>query len=72
MSTRPEGFWSWIKSCYVVKDVPYILEGEQPGIGRNTSPVHDGVGPGHDGSVPPLSRILILIIYGSDCQSLML
>ena len=48
-------------SRYVVKYVAHILEGEQPAIGWSTSPVHDGVSPGLDGSVLPLSRV-----FGSD------
>ena len=31
-------------------------------MGRSTHPVHDGVGPSLDGSVPPLSRILALVV----------
>ena len=30
---------------------------------RSTSPIHDGVGPGLDGSVPPFSRVLILMVW---------
>ena len=32
-------------------------------MGRSTSPIHDGVGPGLDGSVPPFSRVLILMVW---------
>ena len=39
-----------------------ILEGEQPAMGRSTSPIHDGVGAGLDG-IPPLSWILILVVW---------
>ena len=39
----------------VVKDLAHILQGEQPAMGRSTSPIHDGVGSGLDGSIPPLS-----------------
>ena len=44
-------------------DVTHILEGEQPAMGRSTSPIHDGVGPGLDGSIPPFSSILVLVIW---------
>ena len=47
----------------VVKDITHILEGEQPAMGRSTSPIHDGVGPGLDGSIPPLSWILVLVVW---------
>ena len=46
----------------MVKDVTHILESKQTSIGRSTCPVHDGVGPGLDGSVPPHSRILVLVV----------
>ena len=45
----------------MVKDVTHILESEQA-MGRSTCPVHDGVGPGLDGSVPPFSMILVLVL----------
>ena len=41
----------------------YILEGEQPAMGRSTSPIHDGVGPGIDGSILPFNRVLILMVW---------
>ena len=47
----------------VVKDITHILEGKQPEMGRSTSPIHDGVGPGLDGSIPPLSWILVLVVW---------
>ena len=47
----------------VVKDITHILEGEQPVMGRGTSPIHDGIGPGLDGSIPPLSWILVLVVW---------
>ena len=47
----------------VVKDITHILEGEQPAMGRSTSPIHDGVGPGLDGCIPPLSWILVLVVW---------
>ena len=31
-------------------------------MGRGTSPVHDGIGPGLDGSIPPFSLILVLVV----------
>ena len=31
-------------------------------MGRSTCPVHDGVGPALDGSVPQLSKVLVLVI----------
>ena len=30
-------------------------------MGRGTSPIHDGIGPGLDGSMLPLSWILVLV-----------
>ena len=47
----------------VVKDITHILEGEQPAMVRGTSPIHDGVGPILDGSIPPLSWILVLMVW---------
>ena len=44
-------------SRHVVKDVTHILEGQHPATCRSTWPVHDGISPGLDGSVPPLSRV---------------
>ena len=44
-------------------DVTHILEGEQPAMGRSTSTIHDAVGPGLDGSIPPLSWILVLAVW---------
>ena len=44
----------------VIKDITHILEGELPTMGRGTSPIHDGIGPGLDGSIPPFSWILVL------------
>ena len=32
-------------------------------MGRSTSPNHDVVGPGLDGSVSPFSRVLVLVIW---------
>ena len=32
-------------------------------MGRSTSPIDDGVGPGLDGSIPPLSWILVLVVW---------
>ena len=32
-------------------------------MGRSTSSIHDGVGPGPDGSVPLFSRVLILMVW---------
>ena len=32
-------------------------------MGRSTSPIHDGVGPGLDGSIPPLSQSLVLVVW---------
>ena len=46
----------------VVKDVTHILEDEQPGMGRSTSPIDDGVGPGLNGSIPLLSWISVLVV----------
>ena len=46
----------------VVKDITDILEGEQPAMGRGTSPIHDSVDPGLDGSLPPISWILVLMV----------
>ena len=31
-------------------------------MGRGTSPIHDGIGPGLDGSIPPLSWISVLVV----------
>ena len=39
----------------VVKDITHILEGELPAMGSGTSSNCDGIGPGLDGSIPPLS-----------------
>ena len=47
----------------VVKDITHILKGEQPTMGRGTSPIHDSVGPGLDCSIPPLSWILVLVVW---------
>ena len=47
----------------MVKDVTPILQGEQPAMGRSTSPVHDGVGPGLDGSILPFITILVLVVW---------
>ena len=46
----------------VVKDITHILEAEQPAMGRGTSSIHDGVGLGLYGSIPPLSWILVLVV----------
>ena len=46
----------------VVKDIAHILEGEQPSMARGTSPIHDGIGPGLDGSIPPFSWIMVLVV----------
>ena len=46
----------------VVKDITHILEGEQPAMSRGTSSVYDGIGPGLDGSIPPFSWILVLVV----------
>ena len=46
----------------VVKDISHILEGEQPAMSRGTSPIHDGIGPGLDGSILPFSWILVLVV----------
>ena len=46
----------------VIKDITHILEGELPTMGRGTSPIHDGIGPGLDGSIPPFSWILVLVV----------
>ena len=40
-----------------------LLEGGEPAMGRGTSPIHDGVGPGPDGSIPPFSRVSILTVW---------
>ena len=32
-------------------------------MGRSTSPIHDGVGLGLDGSIPPLSWISVLVVW---------
>ena len=39
------------------------MEGEQLEMGRSASPIHDGVGPNLDGSIPPLSWILVLMVW---------
>ena len=31
-------------------------------MGRGTSPIHDVIGPGLDGSIPPFSWILVLVV----------
>ena len=31
-------------------------------MGRGTSPIHDGIGPGLDGSLLPFSWILVLVV----------
>ena len=46
----------------VVKDITHILEGEQPAMGRGTCPIHDGIGPGLDGSILPFSWILVQVV----------
>ena len=46
----------------LVKDIAHILEDEQPAMGRGTSPIHDGIGPGLDGSILPFSWILVLVV----------
>ena len=46
----------------VVKDITDIFEGKQPGMSRGTSPIHDGFGPGVDGSILPLSWIFVLVV----------
>ena len=46
----------------VVKDIMHILEGEHPPNGRGTSPIHDGVGPGLDGSILKFSLILVQVV----------
>ena len=46
----------------MVKDIAHILEGEEPELGRGTSPIHDGIGPGLDGSILPFSWILVLVV----------
>ena len=46
----------------VVKDITHILEGEQPAMGRRTCPIHDGIGPGLDGSILPFSWVLVLVV----------
>ena len=40
-----------------------MLEGKKPAMSRSTSSIHDGVGPGLDGSIPPFSRILVLVVW---------
>ena len=32
-------------------------------MGRGTSSIDDGAGPGLDGSIPPFSRVLVLVIW---------
>ena len=46
----------------VVKDITHILEGEQPAMSRGTSPIHDGIATDLDGSILPLSWILVLVV----------
>ena len=46
----------------VVKAITHILEGEQPARGRGTCPIHDGIGPGLDGSISPFSWVLVLVV----------
>ena len=46
----------------VIKDTTHILEGEQPAMDRDTSPIHDGIDQGPDGSIPPFSWILVLVV----------
>ena len=46
----------------VVKDITDIFEGEQPAMSRGTSHIHDGIGPGLDGSILPLSWIFVLVV----------
>ena len=46
----------------VVKDITHILESEQPAMGRGTCPIHDGIGPGLDGSILPFSSVLVLVV----------
>ena len=46
----------------VVKDITHILEGGQPAMSRGTSSFYDGIGPGLDGSIPPFSWILVLVV----------
>ena len=46
----------------VVKDITHILEGEERAMDRGTSPIHDGIGPGLDGSILPFSWILVLVV----------
>ena len=44
---------------------PYVqdlLESEQPAMCRSPCPIHDGISPGFDGSVPPFSRVLIPMV----------
>ena len=32
-------------------------------MGRSTSPIHDSVGPGIDGSIPPFSKVSVLMVW---------
>ena len=46
----------------VAKEFTHILEGEQPAMGKGTCPIHDGFGPGLDGSIMPFIWILVLVV----------